>query len=563
MAQTLKIIGNEQEVEVFHVHLKNIEQTDSTAHLTLAKLISSVQKEGYFTAHTLSDTLINDTLFASVTLGKQFEWAYLKPGNLDIIAREKSGFREKFFMKKPFRYNEVAVLFNRLLKYAENTGYPFAAVSLANISITDHKVYAAINYQPGPKITFGRLQVTGNAKVKSSFLEAYLKVLPGSSYDERKIMQIPDVLKGLSFLSLNAPVKVTFQNETADVLLNLSETKSNSADGLINFLPAEGKENSLLLTGELNIQLNNLWQSGKEFMLRWQRLQVASQRLALNYIHSRIFRLPLDAGIYFNMLKEDTLFYNRKLSLELGFPFGTKHIATAVEWQSSRLLEGSFPTGAIPAADMAGFDLFGISATLSHQKTDHQYYPKRGYRFLLGGSIGRKKILPNIHAALDDSGETLSAPVSVSQQAVQISGEYYQKLGRNWLLFHKLSGAGLFGKRILVNDLYRVGGIYSLRGFYDNFFFASQYGLSNLELRLLFEQTEKTYSHLFIFYDQAYMQKNTSVMHTKDYPIGLGAGISLTTSAGAFSLVYGVGKSSAQPFNVQYSKVHFGYTSRF
>lgn len=564
MAQALKVVGNERDVEVFHEQLKNIKQTtDSAAYLTLSKLVNSVQEEGYFAAHILSDTLVNDTLFASVALGKQFEWAYLQPGNLDILAQEKSGFREKFFINKPFRYNEVTVLFNSLLKHAENTGYPFASVSLANISMAGHKIYADIHYQPGPKITFGRLQVTGNAKVKSSFLEAYFNMLPGSSYDERKIKQIPAMLKELPFLSLNAPVEVTFQNETADVILNVSEMKSNRADGLINFLPAEGKERSLLLTGELNIQLNNLWQSGKEFMLRWRRLQVASQQLELNYLHSRIFRLPLDAGVYFNMLKEDTLFYNRKLSFQLGLPFGTKHITTTINWQSSRLLKGSFPTDETLTADMADFDFSGVSIAFNHQNTDHKYYPKRGYRLLLEGEIGKKKILPGISAALDRSRQALAEPVSVSQQALRISAEYYQKLGKNWVLFHKLSGAGVFGRKIFVNDMYRIGGIHSLRGFYDNFFFASQYGLSNLELRLLFEQTKETYSHLFVFYDQAYMQRNTVVAHTKDYPIGLGAGISLSTSAGAFSLVYGVGKSALQPFNVQSAKVHFGYISRF
>ncbi len=561
VAQRLKLSGSEPDMKIFQAHLKHIEQADRGASLVLAKLISSVQKEGYFTARVLSDTLIQDTLFAALNLGEHFEWAYLQPGNLDALAQERSGFREKFFINKPFHYDEVDKLFGKLLKHAENNGHPFATVSFANTAINHHKIHAAVNYQPGPKITFGRLQVAGNAKVKSSFLEAYLGILPKRTYDERKIMQIPEMLMNLPFLSLSAPVEVTFQNETADVILNLSETKSNSADGVINFLPAEGKEGSLLLTGELNIHLNNLWQSGKEFLLRWQRLQIASQRIEMSYRHTRPFRLPVDAAIWFNMLKEDTLFYNRKMAFTLDFPFSNNQLTTTAGWQTSRLLEGITSVENRPA-DMRGFDLMSISANFTRQKTNQVYYPTGGYTFSLGGETGRKTIQPNVYAASDSVGE-LPKKTSVGQQAVHISGELYRRIGNNWLFFYKLSGAGLFGKSIFVNDMYRIGGIHSLRGFYDNFFFASQYGLSNLELRLLFEQTKETYSYLFAFYDQAYLRKKTTIIDTRDHPLGLGAGINLSTPAGTFSLVYGLGRSVAQPFNMQYSKVHFGYISRF
>lgn len=542
-------------------HYKKSHSDHVSAHLTLHKLVSNLQKDGYFMAHTSMLKISGDTLFATMNLGKQFQWAHLYAGNLSPIIQEKSGFREKFFLEKRFRYDEIAVLFESILTHAENTGYPFASVNLVNVQVSDGQVHAAISYDPGPSITFGELQVKGTGQIKADFLGAYLGILPGTDYDERKIERIPDLLRALPYVSLNAPLEVTFQNETADVILSLSGRKSDEFDGIINFFPSEGKGNRLLLTGALNVQLNNLARSGRQFALRWQRLQLQSQRLEISYRHPHIFRLPIDAGTYFNLFKEDTLFINRHLSIEVAFPFGTgNRLFATTNWQGSRLLGVESKITYPNEVKLANIDFLSVGVGYVRQRIDDPLYPRKGYIFSVEGSMGKKKVLPGLIAGdVSQTGQTISSwQQSVSGKLVQ-----YHKLSRNWVLFHKFSGGRLFNQYLFINDLYRVGGLHSLRGFYDNFFFASQYGLSNLEFRLLFEQKTETYSYIFAFYDQAYLLENISGENRKAHPMGLGTGINLTTPAGLFSLVYGLGKSEGHPFNINFSKIHFGYISRF
>lgn len=113
-------------------------------------------------------------------------------------------------------------------------------------------------------------------------------------------------------------------------------------------------------------------------------------------------------------------------------------------------------------------------------------------------------------------------------------------------------------KNLFLNDLFRLGGLNSIRGFNENFFFAKRYVYANFEPRFYFDN----YSYFLLFFDVAGMQGNT-IREAVDYPISFGAGLSLETGEGAFNFIYALGKSSTQQLGFNFSKIHFGYTGRF
>ncbi len=555
--QSLIITGNEETQKKIERYSYQKESVDSAAaRKILDQLITSWQIEGYFSANAILEKINEDTLLATLDLGKQYKWVYLNAATLDPVMLEKVHFREKVFLQKPFHYEELRDLFEHILRYSENTGYPFAHVRLTEVQIQEGELYARLQYDPGPYIAFGELQVRGTDRVKTDFLAAYLNVLAGREYDERQVSRISERLRRLPFITLAAPVEMAFQNQQADILLTLADEKSNEFDGLINFFPSEGKERKMLLTGELNIQLNNLFKRGKAFELRWQRLQIQSQRLLISYQHPNLFHSAVGAGFHFQLFKEDTLFINRDLSLALFLPVGTNHqLQSEIKRQSSRV------TGLIGEEnygnEIANFDLTSLSLGYTWQHLDNSIMPSKGYKFSISASIGSKHVFPETTGSQNQNSEYLGHSW---QKSFRGTCYQYHRLSNSWVLFHRLEGGWLINERLFLSDLYRLGGLHTIRGFYDNFFFASQYGLSNVELRLLFEEKHNTHSYLFAFYDQALMINH---QYTKDYPAGVGAGISLHTSAGLFNLVYGIGSSQSQPFDLNLSKIHFGYVSRF
>ena len=442
-----------------------------------------------------------------------------------------------------------------VLQYAENSGYPFAAIRLANISLSDGEVAGSLDYRAGPFITFGHLVLNDSSKVKPEFLAAYLGVKPGTPYQQKRVDNIENIISELPYLGLESAVQTSFQNEAADIYLEIAERPSNQVDGVVSFLPNEGKEGKLLLTGEANLLLNNLFHTGKSLALQWQRLQILSQELTASYAHPNLFKSPIDVSLHFDFLKQDTLFVNRDFRAELSFRKNAyTKIGVFTNLRASRLLgtQAAPPTSAF-SQEYADFNLNSYGVRYSWKKLNHQLFPTQGIAVDIESSVGNKKLRNN---PLPDNTQ-------LSRQSWQyaLTGalQQYHLVGKHWVLHHRLQGGIVRNQNLFATDLWRVGGLQSLRGFNEKFFFAESYALSNLELRLLFDEQQKEHSYLFLFFDQGFIASETYA----DYPSGIGAGISLVTKTGIFNLAYALGRAKVQPMELSASKIHFGFISRF
>lgn len=556
--QTVVLISSEEDQQILKHYDLSARQPDSLGTIQVVnQLINELQRDGYFTASATHLQKIDSTQWqVNLKVGERYPWAYLHPGNLDPLMQERSGFRERFFLNRPFSYQNIQKLMESILKAAENEGFPFAKVQLTDVSLAHQEVSAAIDYIPGPYITFGELKISGTSKIKPDFLATFLKISPGSAYSEKRVSQIQHTLRSLPYLQMSAPLEVSFQNDEAEVHLILEERKSNQMDGLVNFLPNEHADGNLLITGKVEILLNNLMKSGKQFQLQWQRLQIESQQLLLNYQHTYLFRSPFQAGVAFNMLKEDTLYMNRELIFSLAYPlpqasmisFTTNMRNSSTLTEEKRLTHANNLNG--PIGD---FNLLNVGISLQLNRLNDVFFPTHGWQLYSNLGIGRKQI--------HETSTEMEGGISW-QPFTQINLKQYHSIGKFWILYHHLSGAYLYGEHLYLNDVYRLGGLNTLRGFNDNFFFASYYGLSNLELRLLLEREEQKQSYLFVFYDQALLGYQLDKKYN-DSPLGLGMGLSLTTDMGIFNLAYALGKINDQALNFSASKIHFGYISRF
>jgi translocation and assembly module TamA len=126
-------------------------------------------------------------------------------------------------------------------------------------------------------------------------------------------------------------------------------------------------------------------------------------------------------------------------------------------------------------------------------------------------------------------------------------------------MYFKLGGGFVFNERLFISDLFRLGGLKSLRGFNENYFFAKSYGISNIEYRFFYEPD----SYFALFYDQGYLITQYGKNSRTDLPLGIGGGLNLKTDVGVIQIYYSLGSSRDQSFNFSHSKVHFGIVNRF
>ena len=124
-------------------------------------------------------------------------------------------------------------------------------------------------------------------------------------------------------------------------------------------------------------------------------------------------------------------------------------------------------------------------------------------------------------------------------------------------IFTRLNGAILTSDDYLDNELFRFGGINSIRGFEENSLVANLYAVINTEYR--YRLSNSLYVHSVI--DAAYFENQLT--NSKEKLFGFGFGLGLLTNSGLFRLNYSSGKTENRQFKLSDSKVHVSLTATF
>ncbi len=201
--------------------------------------------------------------------------------------------------------------------------------------------------------------------------------------------------------------------------------------------------------------------------------------------------------------------------------------------------------------------------------TRYDYFlnPRKGYSLDITASVGVKRVLrnPTIDGLqfLSADGDRYSLYDSIKLRQVQYrlqgNGDYYLPLASRMAFRTQLSGGHIVAENIFFNELFRIGGIRTLKGFDEQSIFASSYGILNMEIRYLLQQN----SNFMLFWNGAWYQNTVRYETLSDTPYGMGAGLNFETAAGIFSLYYAVGKQFNNPIEFDKAKVHFGFVTLF
>ncbi|MAY53866.1 MAG: hypothetical protein CMC75_11475, partial [Flavobacteriaceae bacterium] len=126
----------------------------------------------------------------------------------------------------------------------------------------------------------------------------------------------------------------------------------------------------------------------------------------------------------------------------------------------------------------------------------------------------------------------------------------------NAIYLQNTTGA-LLSDTYFTNELFRFGGINSIRGFNENSIDASLYSVLNTEYRYIFNQG--LYLHSII--DLGYFENDILEVKEKLYSFGIGLG--LQTRGGLLRFNLANGNSENQDFRFSNTKIHLSLTSRF
>ncbi|WP_426058579.1 BamA/TamA family outer membrane protein [Hymenobacter sp. B1770] len=526
-----------------------------TALREVRDLVLALQGDAYLTASADEMRWSRDTVRVRLYVGQQFRWAYLRNGNLGDGLLTRAGYREKLFRQTPFLPADWAKLQERVLAEAENQGFPFATVGLDSIQLTNQGIAGRVVLKRGQAVVFDSLEIVGNTKTKKRFLTKYLQIFPNQPFSQQRVAAAAQQLRQLPYLRLRAEPEVRFARGKARVYLLLDDRPSNQFDAIVGILPnADVNKTGVQFTGDVTINLRNIKGGGKQLGLQWRKTDALSQLLDAQYVHPNIFGSPLEVSGTFNLYKQTNDFTTIQPRLQVTYPTARAGRISFFAEQRGSFIDALQDTTVLPQNLDSQYNSYGLGYAFN--SLDDLFFPHRGLLVSTQAAVGTKSISQNAQLLPELYNGVL---LRSTQYSFGLRAERYLPVKRAGVLMVRLRSEGLVNPRLFTNDLLRLGGLNSLRGFNENQFYTSSFALATAEFRQFIGED----SYVFLFVDQAYLRHDITTNRYTDQPTGIGTGLSFRTAAGLFQFVYSVGRSRDQSFELRTSKIHFGLTSRF
>ncbi len=512
--------------------------TDSLTLLSeLEKIKSKLFQKGYISASF--DSIIYDSseVKAYLFTGKKYTVQQINNQGIALKLTNKLNFNEKKISKNNINPNELFEVYEKIIRYYENNGYPFASINPKNVKFSNGKISLDIELKKNKKIKINKVIIKGEAKISNTFIKRYLSIFEDDIYNESTISEINNKLNNLSFVSQIRKPEIDFYSNKADVYIYLKSKKANKFDAVIGFIPDKENDYKLSFTGNINLLLINNLKKGEEIFLNWNRTKKLSQKLNVGTNIPYLLKSPFGTNFKFNLDKKDTTYMTVAGNLGINYSFkNNDKIIAYVKNASSYILSAKN----IDTTIYKDVKTLSFGMAYQTQNLNYIYNPSRGYYFLTDIANGNRSFnnLKTKHLELN------------------INFDFYFPIYRKFV--YKLSSQNkyLISKEgFFQNELYKVGGFNSIRGFDEDAFFTKSFSVLTNEIRFLYERK----SNVYIFSDIARIEslKDNLLLY------GFGFGTNFSTKAGIFSISYALGKIENNPIQISNSKIHLGYVNRF
>ncbi len=526
----------------------------------LQDILFKLNSNGYLAAGF--DNVHYDSVSCHVNLflGDRYEWMTLSKGNVDEGFMGGSGYRQKLYERKSFQYEQVRKLQEKILTNCQNNGYPFASIKLDSIEMNGTAVSAKLNLTKNKFIRIDSVVVKGAATIAPVYIYNYIGIKQGAVYNEAQIDRISSRIRELPFVKESNPNRVLFSEKETKLELFLENKKASQFDGVVGLLPDNGNTGKYTLTGEAHLKLQNALARGEVMELNWKQLPAKSQDLKVHFLYPFLFNTPFGVDASLALFKKDTTYLDVTKNLGIQYQLtGNNYIKAFINDKESTLESPAAFKYAMVLPDNADVSSISYGLGFHYEKLDYRLNPRSGYSLETTASTGTRTISKNKDIVETNPHLYDSLKLQTTEYHADLTFDFYFPLKDRHVIDVGFKGAYQYSPSIFANELYRIGGLKTLRGFDEESIIASSYGIMKLEYRYLLEQN----SYLFAFFNEAYYRNNSREKNIHDTPYGFGSGITFETKLGIMSVSYALGKEFDNPVYCRNGKIHFGILNYF
>lgn len=518
----------------------NVKSLTDEINLTSEKL----SKKGFIENQILETTKKNDSSYtAKFNLGERIQSIHIctgkNPAIFDLIALDKK--KDTIILT----YEETEPFLNKTLLKLEQKGFAMAKLKLINIQKKKNSLYADLQFESGQQRQLNSIVVKYvESNKKNSFPEGYLTQINrkyrNKLFNQDIVKKINNDFENFRFVSQIKYPEILLTKDTTKVYVYLDKRKSNTFDGFIGF--TNNKNNKIKFNGYLDITLENTLNVGEQFSLYWKSDGNDQKTFKTGIEIPYLFKSPIGLKTQLYIFKQDSTYQNTKTAIDLGYfiNYNTRIYLGYQSNESSDIQNTNSNT-------LKDYKNSYITTSLDYFKFDYTNltFPEKSNLSITAG-IGKR--------TTNNSSET----VDINRQFyIKINAMNNFYLNQKKIIHINIQNYFLKSNTYVINELFRFGGINSIRGFAENSLQANFVTAIATEYRYV--ASPSLYIHSIL--DYGYYQD--SCTNIKGNLIGLGIGIGVLKKNGVLKLAFTNGSFKDQEIKFNNTIIQVSYSVGF
>ena len=345
---------------------------------------------------------------------------------------------------------------NELNNFYSSNGFPFNCVQFKpNFTIKD-TIYSNLEIKTNDLRIIDNVIIKGYEKFPKNFIRNYIGIRKNRPVNLISLKKIDTLINELDFVSTSRPSQLLFTDTKSELYLNLKKQNVNEFDGFIGFT---NKEKKIELSGNLKIQLKNNFNYGESVSIRYVNDESKQETFETNISAPFIFNLPMQLNYNLNYFRKDSTFSNTYQFLKLDYIINNQ-LRSGIEYDFRK---SNTLTKTINQED---YESKFVGVSIKNQKLLRR---KRGtdWNYLINSKIKFGK-----RTAENYDSKQLILEASILKNFFLNDKNHIQA---RFKINH------LKSNNYLENELFRTGGVNSIRGFEENSILTNSFLLVNLE----------------------------------------------------------------------------------
>jgi len=350
-----------------------------------------------------------------------------------------------------------------ILRYYEENGFPFAGVRPTGFTLAGGLRFA-LDVDEGPRVRIGGVVFEGNETAKSDYLLRQSGFEPGETYSASRMEEARAALENTGLFEALGDFRLVRSptGRDFDLIVPVVERRVNEFSGALGYGGGPG-----VISGVVDLLLGNISGRGRKAAVHWFRADETYSRFSLSYLHPWPLGLPVQVSGKLKHEVDEPSYIANSLSLGLGSGLRGRLTRTV----SFRVEQTVYGTEGLIRRDKKDVVL----------DVEWKSMRKPAFRALSGRAYGSAEYGLVREASEDGSraGRTIE---------VAAGGVVGIPFGAAWGCALDLRGAMAYdsGGPVKPDELFRLGGASSLRGFREEQFRVERYVLSRTELHYFF-----------------------------------------------------------------------------